>query len=241
MVSEFLIPMIYEFVIFALTISLTIAIGIRYQRKRNKVIQNMFFFTLTLALANLSAAISRVLRLTGIWEMADGSYLELLSFTVSFIGLSNIFMLMFGIEIFHAKLDPKKKRILILVYTVLTVGYIIFTLFTGLFSRDLTTAIWGILVVLSLAVDIYIIRASFILLHKLDDRTDIFFLRFIAMAPISLIFIYVFFFIDRIMGGDFTVFYYLGWLTVVFATMGLYIGVLRPTFIEEKVTKRFGK
>lgn len=235
MVSHYLIPMIYEFVIFSLTGMITFQVGKRLYEKRNNVIKFMFFFTLMMAFANLSAAISRILRLTNLWELQDGQYLELLALTVIFIAISNIFLLMFGLEIFHAKITPANKKILIGIYSGLVCGFSVFSLWKGLFVVDLTTSIWAILVILSLLVDVYIIFASFRLIPKLDETKDKFFVRFIAFSPIILIFIYIFFMMDIIFGGNFTIFYYLGWFAALMADVSLAIGVLRPEFIEKRL------
>ncbi|RLI66444.1 MAG: hypothetical protein DRO88_01900, partial [Promethearchaeia archaeon] len=214
----------------------TYKVGKRYQQKKNEVIRNIFLFTAFMALANLSAAVSRIIRILT-WEPDGPQNLEGLVFAVIFIAISNNFLLQFGLAIFHPDLEKQKKVGVISIYGILTLVFIIFALITGMYTEDLTTNIWSFLVILALIVDVYIFIGSFRMIRKLSNRVDKIFVLFILFTPISLVFVYIFFFIDILLGGKFTIFYYFGWLTGVIAAILLYFGVFRPKFLEERLKK----
>ncbi len=86
-------------------------------------------------------------------------------------------------------------------------------------------------------VDIYIFIGSFRMIRKLSDRVDKIFVLFILLAPIFLFFVYVFFFIDIVQGANFTIFYYFAWMTGFIAAILLYLGVIRPKSIEDRLRK----
>ena len=233
--SEYTWPIIYEFALTLFIGFITYEIAKRYQKKKNIVIRNIFFFTAFLALATLSAAVSRIIRVL-VWEHAT-RHLEGLVFAVISIAISNNFLLQFGLLIFHPDLEKQKKEVVISIYWVLTSVYIIYTLITGLFKEDLSPGIWIFLVVLALIVDIYIFIGSFRMIRKLSDRVDKIFVLFILLAPIFLFFVYVFFFIDIVQGANFTIFYYFAWMTGFIAAILLYLGVIRPKSIEDRLRK----
>ncbi len=230
--------MIYEFIIFGLTGGITIILGFRYNSRKNKVYKNLLIYVCIFASSNLSAAISRILRYTGAWEVSADRYLELLAVTVCLIALSNVFFLRFGIEIFHEKLSKSIKLLINVSYSVLTIAYIVFSLMTGLYVVDLTELIWGFLIAQSLIVIIYIFVSSFLLARRIDDPVDKAFVSLLAFSPVCIIMIFALFLLDRIMGGNFTIFYYLGWLMGVFASIILYFSVARPKFVEKMIEKR---
>ncbi|QEE16097.2 hypothetical protein DSAG12_01925 [Promethearchaeum syntrophicum] len=238
--SIYLFPMIYEFLIFGVVGSFSILLAFRFFQKKTTVIKYIFLYVFVFSLSALISAISRVLRYTGAWLLSSEpeKYLELLAVSVCFIALSNIFLLMFGLEIFQSDLANKKKNAILLLYWILTITFIIFALVTGLNTVDLTTGIWGFLIGQSLIVDLFIIISCFNLINKMDDPIDKIFVRFIALSPISIIMIFVFFFLDRIMINDFTIFYYLGWIGGIVSAGVVYIGIIRPSFIENYFQKR---
>ena len=192
--SEYTWPIIYEFALTLFIGFITYEIAKRYQKKKNIVIRNIFFFTTFLALATLSAAVSRIIRVL-VWEHAT-RHLEGLVFAVISIAISNNFLLQFGLLIFHPDLEKQKKVGVISIYGILTLVFIIFALITGMYTEDLTTNIWSFLVILALIVDVYIFIGSFRMIRKLSNRVDKIFVLFILFTPISLVFVYIFFFID---------------------------------------------
>ncbi|UYP47564.1 hypothetical protein NEF87_003849 [Candidatus Lokiarchaeum ossiferum] len=229
---DYLVPMLYEFSISLIGAFVAFQVGKKYSRLKTKIIKNFFFVILSLSLAVFSAAISRVLRYFEIWEISPGKFIELLAVTVSFIALSNIFFLQFGLNVFHPKIQKKTRLVIISIFSVFTGAYMIYTMVFGLFIVDLSTLIWSFLLILSLIVDTYIIYSCFQLNRKLDEKVDKFFVGILGLAPISLIMIYIFFLIDRVLGANFTIFYYFGWFMVVLVSLFLYIGVIRPSKIE---------
>ncbi|MHA1520148.1 MAG: hypothetical protein ACTSRK_08190 [Promethearchaeota archaeon] len=232
--SEYLIPMLYEFSISILAILIIIPVGKKYFSKKNPVLKSMLLFLSCLTLAVLAAAISRLLRFTGLWELPNGEFLELLAFTMSFIAISNIFLMDFGFKVFQKEDQAKRNRIYVILYGMVNVVFVGYTLLTGLFVVDLTTAIWGILVLISLVSFIQVSYLSFRLTRSIDNKKDRRAIQMIGLSPISMLLIFISFFIDRLMGGNFTVFYYIGWFFVLFVCFFITTGILRPKWFESR-------
>lgn len=226
--DEFLVPMVYEFFIFGLTLIIVLMIAKRYRERKNIVIRYMFLFSVMMSLSILIAAFSRVLRYTDLWSLESGEKIELLAVTTALIGFGNVFMLGFCLEVFFKGTSTPRGRIIMVIYSILMVGFAIFAVWTGIFVRDLTEMIWGVLIVLSLLVYGTTMYSALKLTFRLEPGADKKGVQFIALSPLSIIMVFVLFFMDRIAGGDFTVYYYLAWFFVVISTITMYIGVIRP-------------
>lgn len=186
------------------------------------------------------AAFSRVLRYTNLWliQIYPEVKLEFLAFTICFIAIGNIFMLAFCLEVFTQKGVKSKIGILILaVYSVLIAGFCVYAVWTGLFVEDLTEMIWGIAIGLSVPVYGWTMIAALVLAFKVEKGPDRVSTLLISISPISIIMVFVMFFLDRVFGGNFTVYYYIGWVFVIISMIGLYLGVIRPRWVfkEKKI------
>ena len=229
---DVLFQMIYEFVIYFFCLLMVIIIGKRYRERKKPVIRYMFYFSLFMSLAILMAAFSRVLRFTEIWEVQPGVFLEFLTFTICFIAVANIFFLAFWLEVFSKKGAGSKEGItIIIIYSVLIAGFIGFAIYTGLFVVDLTELIWGIAIGLSIIVYGGTMFSAIRLATKMDKGPDRVSAVMISLSPISILMVFVMFFLDRIFGGNFTPYYYAGWVFVIISMGTLYIGVIRPKWL----------
>lgn len=227
-----LIPLIYEFVIYFFCLLMVITIGKRYRERKTPVIKYMFFFAFFMSIAILMAAFSRVLRFTELWEVRPGVYLEFLAFTICFIAIGNVFMLAFWLEVFTEKgAGSRWSLFTIAIYSAAIAWFCVYTVFTGLFVVDLTELIWGIAIVLSIFVYGGTMIAAFRLASKMDKGPDRVSAIFISFSPISILCVFVMFFLDRIFGGNFTPFYYAGWAFVIISMVTIYIGVIRPKWV----------
>jgi hypothetical protein len=216
---------------------MVIIIGKRFRERRKPVIRYMFYFSLFMSIAILMAAFSRVLRFTNLWEVEPGRFLEFLTFTICFIAIGNIFMLAFCLEVFTQRGVKSTIGITILIiYSLLTAGFIGYTITTGLFVVDLTEIIWGIAIVLSVFVYGWTMVSALILAIKLKKGPDKVSTYMISISPISIMMVFVMFFLDRIFGGNYTPFYYAGWVFVIISMFFMYLGVIRPSwaFKEKK-------
>ncbi|MBN2156060.1 MAG: hypothetical protein JW776_08455 [Candidatus Lokiarchaeota archaeon] len=231
---QFLFPMIYEFVIYFFTLLMVIVIGRRYREKRKPVVRFMFFFALMMSTGILMAAFSRVLRYTALWEVRPGVFIEFLTFTISFIALGNIFMLAFCLEVFYKGPGSRWGIFIMAIYSVATAWFILFAIYTGLFVVDLTELIWGVAIVLSLFVYGTTMIAALRLAVRMDKGPDRVSAVMISISPLSILCVFVMFFLDRIFGGNFTPFYYSGWVFVIISMVFLYIGVIRPKWAFKK-------
>jgi hypothetical protein len=219
---------------------MVVLIGQRYRERKKPVIKYMFYFSLFMSLAILLAAFSRVLRYTELWiiNIYPLVKVEFLAFTICFIAIGNIFMLAFCLEVFTQKGVKSKIGIVILaVYSVLIAGFCVYAVWTGLFIEDLTEMIWGIAIVLSVPVYGWTMIAALVLAFKVEKGPDRVSTLFISISPISIIMVFVMFFLDRLFGGNFTVFYYIGWVFVIISMFFMYLGVIRPkwAFKERKI------
>ena len=116
----------------------------------------------------------------------------------------------------------------------MAVGFVIFALLTGLFAVDLTELIWGILILISSVVLGFTAFASFKLSKSLKNPLDKRSTQFIGLGPINILFVFVMFFVDRMVGGNFSLFYYFAWAFVVVAALVLYVGLIRPDWFVKK-------
>ena len=214
---------------------MVIVIGKRYRERKKPVVKFMFFFSLFMSLAILMAAFSRILRYTGLWIIGPTERLEFLAFTISFIAIGNIFMLAFCLEVF-TKAGTKSKigKALLITYSILIAAFIGYAIATGLFTQDLTTWIWGIAIVLSLFVYGWTMIAALKLAFRLEKGPDRVSAFMISLSPLSIMMVFVMFFIDRMLVDDFTWAYYVGWVFVIISMVTLYIGVIQPAWLSKE-------
>jgi hypothetical protein len=188
-----------------------------------------------MSLAILMAAVSRVLRYTEIWNLPSGDKLELLAFTISFIGIGNIFHLAFGLEVFSNRGSKSKVAITIIsIYSVLIAGFIVYAIYAGLFVEDLTTLIWGLAIGLSVFVYGWTMIAALGLARKLERGPDKSATIWISISPMSIMMVFIMFFVDRIVGGNFSPFYYAGWAFVVVSILSMFLGIIRPKWAYKR-------
>ena len=69
---------------------------------------------------------------------------------------------------------------------------------------------------------------------KLEKRST----QVIVFTPICLLIIFVCFFLDRILGGNFTIFYYFGWFFALISIITIYTGVIRPQWFVNKFSEK---
>ncbi len=217
---------------------MVIVIGKRFRERKKPVVKFMFYFSLFMSLAILMAAFSRILRYTGVWELGLDKYLEFLAFTISFIAIGNIFMLAFCLEVFtKAGVKSKSGKTILIIYSILIAAFIGYAIADGIFSRDLTTLIWGIAIVLSLFVYGWTMIAALKLASKLEKGPDKVSAVMISLSPLSIMMVFVMFFIDRMLLDDFTWAYYVGWAFVIVSMITIYIGVIRPAWLFKEKTQ----
>jgi hypothetical protein len=217
---------------------MVIVIGKRYRERKKPIVLYMFLFSLSMSFAILMAAFSRVLRYTGLWEVQPGVFLEFLTFTVCFISIGNIFMLIFCLEVFTREGTKSKWAIaVIIIYSLASLGFIIYSIITGWDYIDLTTEIWGIAIGLSLFAYVPTMIAAIRLTVRVENRSDKISALSLAISPLSIMMVFVMFFLDRIFGGNFTVYYYIGWVWVIISMVFMYIGVIRPRWAYKEKRK----
>lgn len=228
--TQYIGPMIYEFIIGIIALIVILKIAQKYREKRNNVTLFMFLFSFILNLAVFVAAVSRVLRVTNLWEInpVTGTYLELLAVTVSLIAIANIFLLAFTLEVFYNGMDQRKNKLYVLGYSVIVAIFVIFSILTGIETVDLTLPIWAFLVIISAVVYIFMIISAWKVARKIEPGLQKRSTQIIALSPLSFLTVFIFFMLDIIEGGNFTIFYYIGWVFALVSIFTLYIGVVRP-------------
>ncbi|MBD3350295.1 MAG: hypothetical protein GF364_02305 [Candidatus Lokiarchaeota archaeon] len=238
--SPHLIPMIYEFIIFGISLYLITKIGLRFRERKKEVIKYLFLFSLLLGFAIGVAAISRILRLTGIWILEPApseKKLELLSITVSLIAFSDIFLAAFILEVFKDGAFKGKNKNYIFIIIALSVVYSVYTIITGIFKEDLTDVIWLLVILLSAPIYVILIKNSFNLAKKLPDTLSQRSMQSLGAGGISILLVFVFFMLDAALGGKYTPFYYVAWILALLSIMFLYIGVIQPEWFKKQVKK----
>lgn len=238
MASPHLIPMIYEFIISIFCLLLAVTIGKKYIERKNIIIKYLFMFAILLTMAILIAAISRILRLTGLWNLPSGKTLELLSITVSFIGFANACLLAFIFEIFRNGAWKGKNKIILIIYIVLAVLDAIYSISFGIFVEDLTQTIWALIILLSAPVYILLIKFAFELSKKLKEKLPKASMHAIGLGGISILLIFVFFFLDNMFISigwtPYTIFYYIAWGFAIISILCLDIGVIQPEWFKKR-------
>lgn len=238
MASPHLIPMIYEFIISIFCLLLAVSIGKKYGERKNIIIKYLFMYALLLTMAILIAAISRILRLTGLWDLSGGRRLELLSITVSLIGFANSCLLAFIFEIFKNGAMKGKNKIILIVYVVLAGLDAVYSIYFGIFVEDLTQTIWILIILLSAPVYILLIKCAFELVKKLKEKLPKRSMQAIGFGGISILLIFVFFFLDNVFisigWAPYTIFYYIAWGFAMVSILCLEIGVIQPEWFKKR-------
>lgn len=235
--SVHLVPMIYEFVISAFCLYFVILIGMRYKERRKPVVKYLFLFGVWLTAAILIAAVSRILRYTGVWILNAGppeKKLELLALTVSFIAFSDIFLTAFILEVFRDGAMTEENKRYIAIVGVFSGIFAAFAVVTGIFTEDLTDLIWLLLILLSAPIYVLLIRSSFKLAARLEDNLMKTSMKLIGIGGISILMVFIFFMIDAAVGGAYSPFYYIAWVFAVLSVVMLYIGVISPDWFKER-------
>ncbi|MHA1340126.1 MAG: hypothetical protein ACTSRZ_07945 [Promethearchaeota archaeon] len=237
-----LIPMIYEFSIGFVCLILVINIGKKYIERRKPVIKYLFLFCLMLTFAVLTAAVSRILRLTELWIIIpddpltplvdETTKLELLAITVSFIAIGDLFLAIFILEVFYNGAFSKKNKKYIYIYIILSSASTIYSISTGILVEDLTDAIWGVVILISAPLYILLMRSSFKLSRKVNDPLSKLSMKIMGMGGLSILLVFVFFLLDAMMGGKYSPFYYIAWSFAMLSISFLYISVLQPGWFK---------
>ncbi len=237
----YFIAMIFEGIIIILISYLFILIVIKYKKKRNELILLLFLLTLNIVMAIFFSWLSKILFLySNIDYLYDESVsdpltpaswilLRISDFRMSFlfITIAIIFSYFFRVKLYEK--DFKKfQSFIIMVYGIFTAffslviyqkNYIILDVFTFFFVFLLMCIVY----IPFMKKSIHAYKNSSIRNYRN---------AFLSLTIMSLSFILVLFcfLIDRIyiLMGDFgfTLFYYMGWILVIIAILGAYLGYL---------------
>ncbi|MHA1730676.1 MAG: hypothetical protein ACTSU5_01980 [Promethearchaeota archaeon] len=230
--------MFYEFGIFIAGLTLIFSIIKRYRERKAPPALFLALTYTTLLLAVFMSAIGRILRLMGAVNLPGGRTLEILAITVSCVLASDVFYLAFTLDVFHEKVTKKANKIVLLTYTIAAALGIAYILTTGLFVVDLTTQIWLIVLAMSIGVYVLLIFDARRLAAKLEDDLAKRSLFWVGVSPVCLIFTFALFFLDRMLGADFTPLYIPAWLFGLLATFAAEIGYLQPEWFKKRVALR---
>ncbi|MHA1731345.1 MAG: hypothetical protein ACTSU5_05345 [Promethearchaeota archaeon] len=235
--TMYAVAAVYEFSIFAVGAFEIADLIKRYIERRTKATLFLCLAILLLLSAIFMAAFSRILRFTGAWEVAPGKFLELLVFSVSLIVVADVFYLAFTLEVFHEGFEKRGNRVVLVVYAALVALSVIYFLASGLFTVDLTEGIWMVVFALSIPVYVFMIRDARKLLRKLpeDDYLDRKSTAMISFSPMLILGTLFLFLLDRVFGGNFTVFYFLAWAFALASTFTIYLGFVRPEWYKRRV------
>ncbi len=196
---------------------------------------------MTLLCSALTSAISRILRITGIWEVAPGQFLELLTFTVILVGISDVFVLAFCLEVFYEGATKGRNKYVLLIYVGLVGLFVYYAISKGLFEVNLDNTIWLFVIVLSIAVYIILIRSALKLARKLEDPIAKTGMHLIAAGPACLLGTFALFTVDSLLGADFTPYYYPAWLFALAFVVLMYLGVVQPDWLKKRISKKSSK
>ncbi len=238
MAADLVFAMCFEFAVGGSGLLLTIPLLRRHFQRGTPVTRYLALSTIFLLFSALISAISRILRITGAWEVAPGQFLELLNFTVIFVALSDVFFLAFGMEVFYGGATKGRNKSIMHVYTVFVGVFAIFSLSTGLFDVDLNDSIWLFVIVLSVLVYISVIRAALLLARKVTDPVSKRGMQFIAAGPACLMITFALFMVDSFLGADFTPLYYVAWLFALAFVVLTYMGAVLPDWFRKLISKK---
>lgn len=234
---EFIPPMIYEFIIWITSFSIVLRLVKRYKENPNRVLKYMVLCLLFFTFAIGITAFSRILRVTGLWNLPNGKTLELLAFNPAFIDIANIFFFMFTLEVFaDGALNEKNKKWSI-IYAILNSTIAVYAVARGLFIVDLPLDVWITVIVTSLAIYIYMIRQALKVAKSLEDSLKKRSTQFLGLGGISISMVFIFSTLDVLVGGNFSPFYYVAWAFVVVSVIIFYTALLRPKWFVERYEK----
>lgn len=231
-------PMFYEFAVGASGLLLNVPLLRRHFQRRTPVTRYLVLSTLCLLCSALTSAISRVLRITGVWEVAPGQFLELLTFTVILVGVSDIFVLAFSLEVFYEGATKGHNKYVLLLYVGLVGLFIYYAISKGLFEVNLDNTIWLFVIVLSIVVYIVLIRSALKLARKLEDPVAKTGMHLIAAGPCCLLVTFGLFTVDSLLGANFTPYYYPAWLFALAFVVLMYLGTAQPEWLKKRILRK---
>ncbi len=238
MAADLYFAMFYEFAVGGSGLLLTIPLLRRHNQRRTPVTRYLLLSTIFLLCSALISAISRILRITGVWEVAPNQFLELLVFTVIFVAISDVFVLAFGLEVFYEGATKGRNKTALLIYVALVGVFAYYAISTGLFDVDLNDIIWLFVIVLSVVVYIILIRSALKLARKLEDPVAKRGMHLIAAGPACLMVTFGLFMADSFLGANFTPLYYVAWLFALAFVVLTYLGVVQPDWLKKRISRK---
>ncbi len=236
MAPDYGLILLFESVIVASGIVVAFPLVKRHLEKKLPVTYLLMFAGGCQLAAALTSAMSRILRLTGAWLLPDGHNLELLAVTVAMLATGEVFWLGFVLEVFYDGVKKPKNLSIVILYAVLVVVYGIYAIMTGIYVVDITVEIWGLLVALTAPVFLIFARAAWRVSQKVADPLHKRGSQLIGTGPLFLLLTFTFFFADRILGGAFSPFYYIAWISAVIAIFFIYTGYVLPNWLKRLVS-----
>lgn len=232
------VALVYELFILAISLFIGHQLIQRYKTRRNKTLLFLMSWGTFLLLCVLFSVGGRVLRITGWRDLSDGRRLEFLALTVTCILAGAEFLMLFILDVFHGGIERTRNKQIAGVYGIGVAAAIIYVFASGaLFTEDVTVTIWILVNVVNGVVFAVLIKDAYSLLKRLgEDRpVERVSTKMILGSPAILIMVYLFFLVDRILGGRYSPFYYIAWATSLVAIVMLYIGYLQPDWVKRRV------
>jgi len=170
-------------------------------------------------------------------EIAPGQYIEIGAIAVSFLPISDIFYFAFCLEIFHKGLQIKRNKILFIVYTLAAIIGFIYIIVTGIFTLDLTEAIWVVIFGFNLILSLFWVVSGIRILRSAigESRQDRIGMLFVVLGPVFMTLVMFFMILDRIFGSAFTIWYFIGQTCTLIALFVVYIGFIRPQWVFQRI------
>ncbi|HMF31620.1 MAG TPA: hypothetical protein VKK79_09410 [Candidatus Lokiarchaeia archaeon] len=236
MAVDLIFVMIYEYTVGICGLLMIIPLFKKLRERKSAVTRYLVLCIFFLLAATFFAGTSRVLRITGAWNLPNGYQLELLAFSVVSIACSNVFMLAFTLEVFNEGAFAGKNKGYMLLCSGIAVVYAVYALYFGLFTPNLSQDIWIYLIIFSVVIYIILIRSAFRLSHKLDDSVAKRGMQLIGVGPILLLGTFGSFMLDSIFGDNFTPFYFFGWAFALGFVFITYLGYLQPEWFKRRIS-----
>ncbi len=236
MAPDYGLILLFEFIIVAGGIIVAYPLVKRHLEKKKPVTYLLMAAGGCQLGAALMSAASRIFRLTGLWIQPNGDKIELLALTVTMLAVGEIFWLGFVLEVFHDGIKQPKNMAVVIIYAALVAGYGVYAIWTGITTEDLTVEIWAMLVVLAAPVFLIFARAAWRMSQKVADPLLKRGSQLIGTGPLFLLLTFIFFMVDRILGGAFSPFYYIAWISAVIAIFFIYTGYVLPNWLKRLVT-----
>src|SRR5271157_1318032 len=213
----------------------------KYKARKSNVTLLVFLATTADLLGGFLSAIGRVLRYTGLWQIQPGVKLELLTFTVAFIAISDAFFFAFTLEVFRGGLSQGKNKTLAGLFFLIVAIYVVYDFATGLFQVDLTLMIWLILIGLTFFAMIYLTAKAWGASRKFENRVDTLCSKLIAFGSFFLVIAFIFHAIESVLtyanGGvtQYSIYYFIGWTLILVAIFILSTGYLQPDWLKRRI------